>query len=48
MLEGKPPNDFIREPLISADGRFVAFSSQASNLVPDDTNDMIDVFVSRR
>ncbi|GGY07144.1 TolB family protein [Streptomyces hiroshimensis] len=32
-------------PAISADGRFVAFASQASNLVPGDTNDAGDVFV---
>jgi Tol biopolymer transport system component len=30
---------------ISADGRFVVFSSIASNLVPDDTNNSFDVFV---
>lgn len=30
---------------ISADGRFVAFLSEASNLVDDDTNDVLDVFV---
>ena len=30
---------------ISADGRFVAFSSGASNLVPGDTNDRNDIFV---
>lgn len=30
---------------ISADGRFVAFDSTASNLVPDDTNETTDVFV---
>jgi hypothetical protein len=30
---------------ISADGRFVAFSSYASNLVDADTNDVWDVFV---
>src|SRR5690242_10203499 len=30
---------------ISADGRFVAFQSAASNLVPDDTNGVSDVFV---
>jgi hypothetical protein len=30
---------------ISADGRFVAFASDASNLVPGDTNDHFDVFV---
>jgi Tol biopolymer transport system component len=33
------------EPSISADGRFVAFSSQASNLVPGDTNGTSDIFV---
>ena len=35
-------------PSISADGRIVAFSSFASNLVPDDTNGLLDVFVHRR
>jgi Tol biopolymer transport system component len=30
---------------ISADGRYVAFSSSASNLVPGDTNDTGDVFI---
>ncbi len=33
---------------ISADGRFVAFQSIASNLVPGDTNNQIDVFVHDR
>jgi len=32
-------------PDISADGRFVAFGSSAADLVPDDTNGAIDVFV---
>jgi Tol biopolymer transport system component len=36
------------EPSISADGRFVAFSSDASNPVPGDTNDWWDVFVHDR
>jgi Tol biopolymer transport system component len=35
-------------PSISADGRFVAFTSFASNLVPDDTNGQHDVFVRER
>ena len=35
-------------PALSADGRFVAFPSIASNLVPGDTNDVFDVFVRRR
>ena len=33
---------------ISGDGRFVAFSSGASNLVPGDTNGCVDVFVHDR
>jgi len=33
-------------PAISADGRFVAFQSGASNLIPDDTNQVCDVFVA--
>jgi Tol biopolymer transport system component len=32
-------------PSISADGRFVVFFSDASNLVPEDTNRSIDIFV---
>ena len=35
-------------PTISADGRYVAFYSSASNLVPGDTNDASDVFVHDR
>jgi len=33
---------------ISADGRYVAFASMATNLVPGDTNDAIDIFVRDR
>ncbi len=32
-------------PSLSADGRYVAFASRASNLVPNDTNGVEDVFV---
>jgi Tol biopolymer transport system component len=35
-------------PSISPDGRFVAFRSRATNLVPDDTNEATDVFVHDR
>jgi len=35
-------------PSISADGRYVAFTSQATNLVPGDRNGEIDVFVHDR
>ncbi|MEZ4103490.1 MAG: hypothetical protein R3B55_02995 [Candidatus Paceibacterota bacterium] len=36
------------EPIISSNGRYVAFSSDASNLVPNDTNGVRDVFVYDR
>jgi Tol biopolymer transport system component len=36
------------EPALSADGRFLAFSSDATNLVPGDTNGTDDVFVRDR
>jgi LPXTG-site transpeptidase (sortase) family protein len=35
-------------PVISADGRYVAFISSDSNLVPGDTNGLVDVFVHDR
>ncbi len=35
-------------PSISADGRYVAFGSAASNLVPGDTNEMEDILVHDR
>ena len=41
---GAQANGFSGEPTISADGRFVAFSSFASNLVTGDTNQHNDVF----
>jgi hypothetical protein len=34
-------------PSLSADGSVIAFGSQASNLIGDDTNDQADVFVVR-
>ncbi|MFO0982751.1 MAG: hypothetical protein U1E76_13635, partial [Planctomycetota bacterium] len=34
-----------REPSISADGRFVAFTSDSTNLVPGDVNSRADIFV---
>jgi len=42
---GNQANSFSLIPSISADGRFVAFSSDASNLVPGDTNNSSDIFV---
>ena len=42
---GNQANRFSDRPSISADGRFVAFTSEASNLVPGDTNQRNDIFV---
>lgn len=39
------PSDFAR---VSADGRFVAFSSNATNLAPNDANGRLDVYVRDR
>ena len=36
------------EPVLSAHGRYVAFESSATNLVPGDTNKLSDVFVHDR
>ena len=45
---GVEGNDSSSAPAISGDGRYVSFSSSASNLVPGDTNGFIDVFVHDR
>jgi Tol biopolymer transport system component len=46
---GVAPNGDSAEPAISADGRFVTFTSSATNLVSgSDTNDAQDVFVRDR
>src|SRR5262249_47315722 len=42
---GNEGNADSGQPSISADGRFVAFTSYAENLVPGDTNHFADVFV---
>jgi Tol biopolymer transport system component len=46
--DGSPANQDGFGPRISANGRFVAFTSFASNLVPGDTNGLADVFVHDR
>jgi Tol biopolymer transport system component len=43
--DGVAPNEGSWMPSISADGRFVAFSSQATNFVEGDINGTSDVFV---
>ena len=47
-FDGTPANGPSLNPSISADGRFVAFQSQASNLVPNDANGASDIFVRDR
>ncbi len=45
---GIEANAFSSQPTISANGRFVAFTTEATNLVPGDTNGWRDVFVHDR
>ncbi len=46
--DGAQANDESSHPALSADGRYVAFDSQASNLVAGDTNGAQDIFVHDR
>ena len=46
--DGGQADERSYSPSISADGRIVAFSSFATNLVPGDTNGLLDVFLRRR
>ncbi len=42
---GNEANDRSFDPSLSGDGRFVVFTSYASNLVANDTNDAEDIFI---
>jgi Tol biopolymer transport system component len=42
---GAQGNGASQAPVVSADGRYVAFESDAANLMPNDTNGSVDVFV---
>jgi Tol biopolymer transport system component len=42
---GNQGNDSSRYPTISGDGRYVAFISDANNLVGDDINELSDIFI---
>jgi TolB protein len=44
---GVEGNDFSAGPALAPDGRFIAFDSIATNLVPGDTNAVGDVFLRR-
>ena len=46
--DGTQADDFCRNPAISADGRFVGFTTRAGNLAPGDTNAANDVFLRDR
>lgn len=43
--KGQQANSFSSEPNLSADGRFIVYTSDASNLVRGDTNRYTDVFL---
>jgi hypothetical protein len=47
-VQGNGNSSHFGTPAISADGRFVAFKSDATNLVPGDTNNASDIFVRDR
>lgn len=44
-FDGTDPNGASRSPSVSANGRFVAFASDANNLVRGDANGVTDIFV---
>ena len=46
--EGNNQSGFMDPPALSHDGRWVAFTSGANNLVPDDTNNRVDVMLRDR
>ena len=46
--DGTPGDGVSGDPVISADGRYVAFTSDSTNLVTSDTNLVNDVFVRDR
>jgi len=45
---GVPADSLSADPVLSRDGRYVAFDSSATNLVPGDTNGFQDIFVRDR
>lgn len=46
--KGKQANKASFGPSLSADGRYIAFNSEATNLVEGDTNDITDVYLYER
>jgi hypothetical protein len=47
LPDGTPANLYSGASVMSANGEWVAFSSYATNLVPGDTNNLMDVFIRR-
>ena len=47
-MDGSKGNAASTEPALSEDGRFLAYASAASNLVPEDGNGVADIFVLDR
>lgn len=45
LVPGVRPNGDILYPPLSYDGRYIAFQSMASNLVPNDRNNVGDIFI---
>ncbi|MBI5929038.1 MAG: PD40 domain-containing protein [Chloroflexi bacterium] len=45
---GSPTNSYELPSAISGDGRYVVFESEATNLVPNDTNNVADIFLHDR
>ncbi|MDQ1913859.1 fibronectin type III domain-containing protein [Paenibacillus sp. GD4] len=48
LANGEIPNDFSVSPSISDDGNLIAFLSNATNLVENDTPDTLDIFIYDR
>jgi Tol biopolymer transport system component len=48
VVEGSYPDGEVKGHSISADGRFVAFQTDATNLVANDTNGLSDIFLVDR
>ena len=46
--QGNEANGNSRSPMISSDGRYIAYESSATNLVADDTNGVSDIFLYDR
>ncbi len=46
--DGNPANGTSADTIISRNGRYIGFTSTASNLVPNDTNGLLDLFVYDR